>query len=538
MSVDKALGEAMLVVSKDDTVSYAESQGEVSEGKTMGLILPVVLLAIAVLTMVTTMHRLTSSEKTQIGMLKALGFKDRRIVRHYTSFALMIGVIGTALGTALGRLLGWSIMNPSGAMGTYLDMDDWSLYTPKFVWAAILVINIVLIFIGYLSVRSMLRGTAADSLRPYTPKKVKPMFIERFSFWDEQNFGTKWNMRDTVRHKSRSFMSLLGIIGCVMILTATLGMKDTADNFVETFYHDALTYENRINLDREHLLESDIDELTDRFKGDRCAQSSIEIDGETAEIEVYGIKHGLIKFMDRGANVVKINDDGAYICERIAKKYNLSIGDRFSFSPFGSKDRYTVKVEGILRSMSKSVIMTENYAEKVGYPYSTNVIFTSEQKIPSDSRIINTKSRQSIIDSFDLFMEILNKMVYMMAVLAVILGLVVLYNLGIMNYTERYREMATLKVIGFKDGKIAKLLISQNVWMTVIGIILGIPLGILVLNYLNNELASEYEMRICLGWRTYSVSVLLTFAVSVLVSKLVALKNREIDMVEALKVQE
>lgn len=537
-AADNAFGEAMFVASKEDTVSYSESQGEVREGKTMGLILPVVLLAIAVLTMVTTMHRLTSSEKTQIGMLKALGFKDRRILRHYTSLALMIGLTGTAAGVALGRLLAWSIVSPHGAMGTYLDMDDWSLSTPKFVWAVVLIINVMLVFIGHLSVRSMLRGTAADSLRPYTPKKVKPMLIEKFSFWNGRSFGTKWNMRDTVRHKARSLMSLFGIVGCVVILTSTMGMKDTADKFIETFYHDALTYENRINLDREHITEADVEKLTEKFKGDRCAQSGIEIDGEVAELEVYGVKSGLIKFIGQETEIVKIGDGGAYICERIAKKYSLGAGDRFTFSAFGTNDSYTVRVEGVLRSMSKSVIMTETYADKIGYPYSTNIIYTAEQKIPADNRIINAKSRQSIIDSFDLLMNVINKMVYIMVVLAVILGVVVLYNLGIMSYTERYREMATLKVIGFKDGKIARLLISQNVWVTAIGICLGIPLGILILKYLNSELAASYEMKIYLGWRTYAVSVLLTFAVSVLVGVLVALKNRKIDMVEALKVPE
>ena len=132
--MDRALGRTLLVLSKDETISWAEAQGEVDEGKTMGSILPVLFLAIAILTMVTTMHRITVSEKTQIGTLKALGFRDNRILRHYTSYALIIGILGSILGIAIGYGLGWFILNPDSAMATYLDMLSWTLYAPAFCW--------------------------------------------------------------------------------------------------------------------------------------------------------------------------------------------------------------------------------------------------------------------------------------------------------------------------------------------------------------------------------------------------------------------
>lgn len=140
-----------------------------------------------------------------------------------------------------------------------------------------------------------------------------------------------------------------------------------------------------------------------------------------------------------------------------------------------------------------------------------------------------------IIDSFDTFNEIMNMMVAVLIVAATVLGIVVLYNLGVMSYTERYREMATLKVVGFRNRKIGKLLISQNMWVTVIGVIVGIPAGIGTLSFLVTQLASEYEMRISVSVLSIAVSAMLTFAVSLLVSLMVARKNKKIDMVEALK---
>ena len=141
----------------------------------MGSVLPVLFLAIAVLTMVTTMHRLTAKEKTQIGTLKALGFKDKKIIVHYSSYAFIIGIIGSLIGTALGYGVAYFIMNPNGSMGTYFDMPYWKLYLPLFCIVILVLIIAVLTFIGFLSVKQMLKGTAADALRPYTPKKVKPL---------------------------------------------------------------------------------------------------------------------------------------------------------------------------------------------------------------------------------------------------------------------------------------------------------------------------------------------------------------------------
>ena len=142
------------------------------------------------------------------------------------------------------------------------------------------------------------------------------------------------------------------------------------------------------------------------------------------------------------------------------------------------------------------------------------------------------------MDSFDTFIELMVVMVALLVLAAVVLSLVVLYNLGVMSYTERYREMATLKVVGFKNRKIGELLITQNLWLSVIGILIGLPAGVGVLQYLLDALASEYEMKLSLGPLTFVVSIVLTLGVSLLVGWMIARKNRHIDMVAALKTQE
>lgn len=535
---DEALGETLLIVSRDDTIQYSEAMGESEEGKTMGLILPVLFLAIAVLTMVTTMHRLCAAEKTQIGTLKSLGFKDRRILRHYSFYALAIGLIGTAFGLLLGWLLGWFIMNPNGAMGTYLDMPSWRLSAPPFVWIVLILINLLLVLIGFLSVRKMLHGTAADALRPYTPKKMRSVALEKTGLWKVLRFGERWNLRDIFRHKTRSAMTLFGVAGCTILILAALGMQDTMNEFVDSFYDKAIRYELRINLDSENVTNDEAREIAEKYAADTCAVSSVQVNGESYALEVYGIENDTLRFIGESNEFTELPDDGALICERIAKDHGLKVGDSFIFSPFGASEGYSVKVSGIVRSLSESIALSEEAADKLGLEYRINTLYSKQTEIEPSESILNTQTKKSIIDSFDTFMKIMHVMIWLLIIAAAVLGVVVLYDLGVMSYTERFREMATLKVIGFKDIKIGKLLIGQNMLLTVAGIIIGIPAAMGVLKFLIVKLAKEYELRINVSTLSFVISIALVFGVSLIVGLMIARKNKRIDMVEALKAQE
>lgn len=535
--IDAALDKTLLVLSKDENSSYAAQQGEAEEGKTMGSVMPVLFLLIAVLTMVTTMHRLTAKEKTQIGTLKALGFKDKRILRHYTSYAFMIGIIGSALGIGLGYFVAWFLMNPNGSMGTYLDMPEWKLGIPWFCYIILAAIIVLLTLIGFLSVKQMLHGTPADALRPYTPKKVKNLLVEKTKWFHRLSFGTRWNLRDTMRHKSRTAMSLIGIIGCTLLIVGSLGMRDTMTAFLDMYYNDATNYSSRIYVS-EDATDEQIQELIKKYDGDWSASVSVQLNEKAISLDVYELTTNKVRFPSAETkDFENIGDDGAYICKRLSNEFNLKKGDTVTISPYGSDDEYTFKINGIIRSVSENIVISPKYAEKLGLDVKADSIYTSTEKadIKAESAIKSVQSKQMIIDSFDTFNEIMNMMVAVLIVAATVLGIVVLYNLGVMSYTERYREMATLKVVGFRNRKIGKLLISQNMWVTVIGVIVGIPAGIGTLSFLVTQLASEYEMRISVSVLSIAVSAVLTFAVSLLVSLMVARKNKKIDMVEALK---
>lgn len=539
-AVDGALGRTLLIMSKDENVSYKESRGEMSEGKTMGSVLPVLFLAIAILTMITTMNRITISEKTQIGTLKALGFRDSRILRHYTSYAVLISVIGTALGMVLGYLFCKAIMSQDGMMGTYFVMPDWTVRMPVWIWAVVLLIAALTVLTGYLSVRDLLKGTAAETLRPYTPRHIRRVALERTALWDKMRFGTRWNLRDIFRHKSRSAMSFIGTFGCMLMLVASFGMNQTMKNFLNTFYDETAVYASKVFISADADNEDAV-RIAEDLDGDFSASVSAKVGDKAVSVDVYSITRGLYQFIDEDSNVVPLPEDGALICKRLANEFGAGPGDVVTIEPYGTSESYDVKISGINRSLSESISMSEGYAAKLGLTgseaYKINSVYTMKDKneVGTGSLITSVQSKQDIIDSFDSFMKIFYFFVIVLIAASVLLCLIVLYNLGIMSYMERYREMATLKVLGFRNRPIGQLLISQNLWISAAGTLLGIPAGIWALNVLMELLAGEYEMETLVGPVSILLASALNLGTSLIVGRMIAGKNRHINMVEALK---
>lgn len=533
--IKDATGTTFLVTAKDEHTSYAGVKSEAEEGKTMGSILPVLFLAIAVLTMVTTMHRISANEKVQIGTLKALGFRDRKILLHYTSYGLMIGLVGMIFGVGLGYLIAGLIISPNGMMSTYLDLPTWDLVMPAFCIPILALILVFLTLISYLSVREMLKGTAADALRPYAPKKMKKSAVEKLPFWEKLSFGTKWNTRDILRHKSRSAMTFVGVFGCMLLLVGGLGMRDTMSSFLDMLDEDISKYETKVIL-AESASNDDALALAEMYDGDFQSTSGISYEGRTISLDIYNSGAEKIGFLTEKNKPLTLTDDGVYLCLRL--KDTANIGDTIEFSPYGSEKTYSVKVAGYFRSLvSESIVMTDTYAESVGIDYKIGYIYTdtAASDIESSAIVSGTQKKSMIMDSYDTFMDLMNMMIAVLVVAAIVLGIVVLYNLGVMSYVERYRELATLKVLGFRDKQIGKLLITQNIWLTFIGAALGLPGGVGVLYILIKALVSEYELSLALGPTTYIVSIALTFGVSLLVGFMVSRRNKKIDMVEALK---
>ena len=285
----------------------------------------------------------------------------------------------------------------------------------------------------------------------------------------------------------------------------------------------------------------DVTALAGSLDGDWSASVSSKLEDKAISVDVYNITHGTYQFVDEDSIVTDLPDDGGLICIRLADEFRIKPGDTVTIEPYGTSESYEIRIAGINRSLTESISVSEAYAEKIGltgsdaYKIRNIYTMTPKNQIRADSNITSIQSKQDIIDSFDAFMDIFNFFVIVMIAASMLLCLIVLYNLGVMSYMERYREMATLKVLGFKDKAIGRLLVSQNLWISAAGTLLGIPAGIWALTVLMKMLAGEYEMDVMVGPSSILISTALNFGISVIVGLLIARKNRHIDMVEALK---
>ena len=505
----ESLGLTLLVRSKSDDTGYSEAMGEVSEGKLTSTAVSIIFLVIAILSLFTTFQR------------------------------IIIGIIGAIFGAITGYGLCYYILNPKGPMGTYLDPVDWELSFPMFIWPITIFIILLLGIVSYLFIRIPLKEEASALLKRKVPKKEKPILLEKTKVFNKLSFTSRWNLRDIFRHKARSFMTIFGIYGAMLLLFFGFGMKDTLNKLIDN-YTNVMNYELKINLS-DSASDSQIEELMLSVEGDASSTIAVEIDDSDYTMSIYDSNYNHLYLLSKNSKAYKASKDGAYICYRLYQE-GYRIGDTIKVSPYGSSEIYEMPIVGVYRTfISEGITITSSYANKLeGLDYRYDTIYTdySANEVTSIAQqvvIDSTQTLNSVMESINEMMGVMDTMIVLMVIAAVIIGIVVLYTLGAMSFVERYRELATLKVVGFKNKTISKISIMQNVWMTIVGIIISIPMSYLVLNIVVMAIGKEYEMSVYAGPLTYFSSILITFITSMLVGILVIRKNKKISMVEALK---
>ena len=545
--IEETLNITLLVQTKLDDTGYSEALGEITEGKLCATAIAAIFLIIMVLSLFTTLDRIIRTERIQIGTFKALGFKNRHICLVYSSVGLAIGIIGAIFGIGIGYFLGWFIMNPNGSMGTYMDPLNWNLHSPAYVWLILIALIVLITLFSYVYIRLSLRGSASLLLKPKAPKNEKPLLVERFKLFDKLSFTSRWNFRDVFRHKARSFMTLFGIFSATLLLFLGFGMKDTLDSLLKS-YNKVFDYKEQIVINTAKANNNDVLDMASYYEADYQAITSIDIDGNDYTLTIMDTTYNHMHLLDINSKQMDLDmdSDGVYICYRMYKM-GIREGDEITFSPYGTNDKYKVKVIGVTRTfLSEGITASSEFIKnlrsdkgnKIDYLIQTlytNTYNTKEKVAKYETLIQSTQTFEQTFESINGMMKVMNDMIVMIVIAAVIIGLVVLYNLGIMSFIERQREFATLKVVGFKNKILGKIMIMQNVWLTIIGIIVSLPLSYLILYQVMEVLGKEYEMTIHTGILTYVGSVVITFVVSMLVALLVIRKTKRISMVEALK---
>ena len=527
------------VTDRDQNLSFATFDAEVRQHHAMGIMFAVVFLAIALLGIVTTMARVTASQRTQIGTLKALGFSKKTITIHYVSYGFVI----SALGCIAGAWIGYLTMPPwilGMFEGSYIVPDLKGRITSLDVMATVVAI-LVATLVSFLSCRKELKDPPAVTLRPPSPKKIRHSALEKSRLWLMLDFSTQWNIRDIIRNKLRSIMGIMGVVGCSMLLICGFGCFDSINGLMDKMYGELMTAKNKIVLSAKADYSYAYD-MSKRYKGQMIQETSVEFVSDKAKKSGSAtiIDNGnYIHIQDKDQNSVSLRKDGIALTYKMSGLLGLKEGDFVRWHIVGDDKWQYSRIVQIYRDPSiQGMTMYRSVYEDMQYSFKPTAILTNKS-VPGD--IIDEDEVSSVLNvadmkkSFAETLEMLNAMVYIMVIAAVLLGVVVLYNLGVLSFVEKTREVATLKVLGFRSSKIRNILQKQNIWLTVIGIGFGLYTGWGMLYIICTTVSETLDMYPIISIPTYLISIVGTFIVSIGVNFMFSGKVKTIDMVDALK---
>ena len=530
------------VIDIEDTASYKQYQGEIEEGETYIGVFSGLFLFIALLSVVTTMNRVVKKQRLQIGTLKALGFKQRKIVLHYISYSFWISIVAALLGLVAGRYFIGSVF--IGLEMSFFEIPNGMpiIKNDSYVVAALVILCVS--FVTYLSTRKILKEKTADTLRNEIPSvKSKSLNITTTGIFKKMSFNTKWNIRDMFRNKARTITGIVGITACAMLIVCSLGMLDSMNYFIDLQFNRIFNFEYKLSL-KSDISKENLKELTDKY-GDNTSQSIyIEVKDNDGNIESNNIfvtdSKDYVRFVDNKDQFINVdNDDGVYITYKLAKTKGYRIGDEISWHVSGNNKYYTSKIVGFNKDpQNQNLTMTRKYLESLDIEYKPDSLYTnvdlSENKDIEGVTVISNIDK--LKEGMNGMLETMKTMLVLIIVIAIILGSVIIYNLGILSYTEKQYQFATLKVLGFKDKQIQKIFIRQNNIVSVISIILGLPAGFYLTDWLfKTAIEEHYDFGAHINFVSYVLAAIGTFVISYVVSKILAKKIRKIDMVTSLK---
>ena len=523
-------------VERSEHTSVSQFSEEIDQHQMMAGIFPVVFILIAMLILLTTMTRIITHQRTQIGILKACGFKDKTIMKHYISYGFWLVLIGSLLGLIIGPMTLPKLFYPSMS-STYI-LPSWEpAWSIDFVFIALAMI-IMSILVSYYAVRSIFNENPADTIRPKAPKVSSSGIIERLGFFKHLSFNSRWNYRDAKRNKFRALMTIIGVIGCTALLVSAFGMYDGMNDLKEWEFNQINHYDSKLVIDDEASI-SEVDDVADEVNGDKIMESAIEIESDTCKKSgsLLVLNHtDLVTPTDYDWNRIKIEDDEVSVSQKMADMLGIGIGDTVKWHIMGSDKWIKTKIDKIHSDpTSQGFIMSADKLEDLDLNYTPTSVVTEEHVTKNYTAIKTTNSLKDMTSSWDELTEAMWLLIYILIFFASLLAVVVLYNLGLLSFTEIEREIATLKVLGFKTNALRKLLLTQNLWFTTIGYLLGIPVGYYILKVMWESSGDSFYILPSISLMNLVITAAITFSLSILVNMMFSRKIKKLDMVESLK---
>ena len=543
--IEKNINNAVATVEIEDIPSYTMYQGEIDEGRAYVGIFSGLFLGIAVLSVITTMTRVVRKQKLQIGTLKALGFSKLKITKHYIEYGFWISLLGAISGIFLGKyFLGTVFLSLEMS---FFEIPNGRVYINNFTYIVSSLVVVLVSFITFATCYKELKKKPADSLKKEIPKvKNGSLNITTKGIFKKLNFATKWNLRDILRNKFRIVTGIIGIVGCCTLIVCALGMLNSMNYFIKLQFDDLYNFDYKLSL-KEDISNEKLTKITKKYGSNTSQTLSIEYKDKNATRNNSTIfvdnSNDYVRFADNNYKFKKLNSKkGIYVTYKFASKNNIKLGDTINWHIYGDKKYYKSKVVGFYRDPQvQGLTATKDYIESLGITYKPDSVYTNKN-LQHTKTIKNVEVIQSIDElkeSISSMLSMMREMIIIIIAFAILLGIVIIYNMSILSYGEKEYQFATLKVLGFSNKKIQKIFLLQNSWICISSIIIGLPVGYSLTSYLFIACLDEnYDFGVHIQIWTYIIAAIGTYLVSYIVSKYLSKNVNTIDMVSSLKANE
>ena len=554
------------VQTREDALTEYQGYGDNADRmRSIGKVFPVLFFLVAALISLTTMTRMVEEQRVQIGTMKALGYGKAAIAGKYIGYALIATLGGSIFGVLAGeKILPFIIIYAYMILYKHLP----AILVPYHMSYALQASGIAVACTLIATIASCYKELAAEPaelMRPAAPKQGKRILLERIGIiWKHLNFTWKSTVRNLIRYKKRIFMTIFGIGGCMALMVVGFGLKDCIYEIVSLQYekvqfYDAATYmSDDISEENRQQLHDYLDQNADIKETIEARMQKTDVKSASGKKTLYLMVpsdnekiEDFLSFHSRTNKdeVYSLKKDEVILTEKMASLLNVKVGDELTIEDEDRGDQ-TVTVGAICENyMSHYLYLSpEKYEELYGVPAEYNTIIYSVKdgkddqiekigtKLLSMDGVLNVSYTSSIEGRLDDMLRSLNLVIVVLIVSAGMLAFVVLYNLNNINITERQRELATLKVLGFYDGEVASYVYRENILLTIIGSVVGMVLGNLLHRYIILTVEVEEAMfGRQIHWQSYLYSFLFTVAFSLFVNWVMFYKLKKIDMVESLK---
>ncbi len=538
--------------SRIDDTGYSSFIDDGKSVSNLSKIFPTIFFVVAILISLISMSRMVEDDRGLIGTLKSLGFSNKHIRKKY----LLYSGIATLSGGIIGALLGFFLLT------RYI----WNIYkilfnVPVFKYDfnptnTIIGITIAVVCIcgtTLLTIRKVVKEKPSDLMRPKAPSNGKRVILEHIPFiWKRINFSNKITIRNLFRYKKRVLMTIVGILGCTALMLAGFGIRDSIVRIPEKQYKDVFNFDEMIYVTNQNNEEFDVVFNNKHIKNSVYTNmdTSMMAGGYSVNTFVPYDENELEQILNlrdlKTGKKLKLKDDEVIISDKLAQLVNKKEKDKITLKSADGKT-YTFVISAVCENyVGHYVFMNKNTYEKNIGDYKTNIVYLKIDDLKNEKQlstallkndnIMGVISVDATISSVDDMLKSLNSVVAILIVLSGALSFVVLYNLSYINISERKREIATLKVLGFTDKEVDRYITKETIILTIIGIMLGLLFGI----FLNNVILNTVEIEMVrflrnIDWISYVITALIVISFTLIVNKIIHFALKKIDMIESLK---